>query len=101
MAGPASPTLGPWPPARHIAGFEEHKRHTQHLAPSAPRRTHLILQVDVTGPAVELLLQAGHHCVVARHSVNARGLQPPCLHNAAARGHDQGDPLGTQAGQAC
>lgn len=67
-------------------------------APGAPRRAHLVLQVDVAGPAVELLLQAGHHCVVAGHPVNAGGLQPSRLHDATARGHDQGHALGTQAG---
>ena len=63
-----------------------------------PHRAHLVLQVDVTGPAVKLLLQAAHHCVVARHSVNARGLQPSRLHDATACGHNQGDVLGKQRG---
>lgn len=64
-----------------------------------PYHTHLILKVDVTGPTVELLLQARHHRIVPRYSVNARGLQAPCFHNTTAGSHDQGDTLGAQTGE--
>lgn len=64
---------------------------------------HLVLQVDLGGSLVELLLQAGHHGVVAGHAVDAHVLQPPVLHHLAARLHDQGHVLqgtGTGSGRA-
>jgi len=56
--------------------------------------THLILQVDLSGSLVELLLQAGHHCVVPGHAVDAHVLQATVLHHLAAGFNDQGDVLG-------
>ena len=90
--------LGPVP------GTSQGTMNTPHWPPpmdQPPSQTHLILQVDVSGATVELFLQAGYHCIVAWDSVNARGLQPPCLHNSTACSHDQGDTLETQAGQGC
>lgn len=54
---------------------------------------HLVLQVDLGGPLVELLLQAGHHGVVPGDAVDAHVLQPSVLHHLAASFHDQGDIL--------
>ena len=64
----------------------------------SPPCPHLVLQVDLGGSLVELLLQAGHHRVVPGHAVDAHVLQPSVLHHLAAGFDDQGDVLRGQGG---
>lgn len=54
--------------------------------------SHLLSRVDVQA-LVEMLLQVGHHGVVARHAVDARVLQAGGFDHAAAHLHDQRDKL--------
>lgn len=54
--------------------------------------SHLLGRVDVQA-LVEMLLQVGHHGVVARHAVDARVLQAGGFDHAAAHLHDQRDKL--------
>lgn len=54
--------------------------------------SHLLGRVDVQA-LVEMLLQVGHHGVVARHAVDARVVQAGGLDHAAAHLHDQRDKL--------
>lgn len=53
---------------------------------------HLLRWVDVE-PLVELVLQRGHHGVVARDPVNAGVLQAHLLHQTTADLHYHGDEL--------